>query len=659
MSTTQTFSAEDLGKLDFSRLLKHEEENEFLRAMRERARAAATRFIPLTIEERFEGFRKIGFHPHGVFLPELEEANVMVRQELSQIGALQDADQRLLRYFELQQLGDRLEQRGIKGTWTGQQGVARSQARFRLVAWGRRGGKTIYAAHEAVGVALVRPGTRIWLVAPINRLVARAWEYIEQVIDEGRIEPRIHRNTTQERQVTLANGSKIEGISAENVMSMAGEAIDLAVVDEAAQILPDAFYRGILPPLADREGQVLLISSFEGEGDFFSTQLTKVEAELAEYRSKETDMLEEMPDLEWEMFQAPSYDVNFFAFPQGRRTRTIQVQERNMPVEEFAEQYGAVPMGARERVYREFSEKIHVGDFPFDPDVPVHLVADPSGGINEYAVLVVQDHHDYDGPFFTVVDEFYEVSRTAEQIAPILRARPWIANVVEMIVDQGAAPDEPIRWSDLGFPAVPIPDKPDLEESIPLVRNMLRNPDRYYWLTRDITNRLLVRAGKQKDADFEMGPAENKKLLGEVLEEMRPENNKLLSSDLDRLRGCSRIFIDVQCESTIDELKMYRYQKKRALNRNYRETPQDFKNHLMDCLRYYVWAHYRHELSAPVSLPRSYVGPASGFFSEADLRPMTPSQGVEPRVPGTGFLPYLRELYGPSTIRGRSYLAAS
>lgn len=658
-----TFTADDLARLDFKRLLKNDDDS-FLRPLQERAQATLTKFKPITVEERLAGLRAIGFHAHGIYLPDSDRARQLVREEMLRIGSITDDDERLRRYYQLQVQGEGWEKRGIPGEWTGQQALARCTARFRICAWGRRGGKTRYAAAECVGIAKTRPGARIWVAAPISRLVDRPWEYIEEEV-ETNFDPseiRYHRNTTQEKVFIFRNGTKISGVSMENVMSMAGEAIDLAVVDEAAQITPDSFYRGILPPLADRKGQVLLISSFEGEGDFFSMQMTKVQARIAEYRSRLTDMMESAPQIEWAYFQAPSYEVNFFAFPRGRKSEEIQVQERNMPVEEFLEQFGAVPMGSRERVYQEFNEKVHVGNFYFDPNLPVTLIADPSGGINEYAIIAVQDHHDDGEPYFAIVDEFYETGMTAEKIAPILRGRPWIGNVTDMIVDQGSGYDEIIRWAGLGFPAREVPDKPEVQESLPLVRNMLRNPDKYYWYYRDAVNRILALHGLEKDADLGMLTDDAKKLYAEVIESLRPD--QLSPSDMERLRACSRIFVSVLCPDTITEFKMYSHEKKRKLNQEYKEKPRKFKDHIMDCVRYYVWDRFRHELTSPVALPRTYVGPSATLFTPAEVLPAYLRGEVEEgvtriRTPGEGFLGHMRALHTPLNKGGRSYLAVA
>src|SRR5450756_1482263 len=49
----------------------------------------------------------------------------------------------------------------------GQQPFHDSKARFRILAAGRRFGKTQAACYEAVQKAIVQPGAIVWIVAPI------------------------------------------------------------------------------------------------------------------------------------------------------------------------------------------------------------------------------------------------------------------------------------------------------------------------------------------------------------------------------------------------------------------------------------------------------------------------------------------------------------
>ena len=313
-------------KRDYTSLRQQEDPAKWMRPYMERAQARVFKFQPVTVEDRFTGFKLIHFQPHGLYIPEEPELKTGIEVRLKDIGRWEKEDDRLKAYLDLQQETEQLAKDGVLGAWVGQQALARSEARFRLAAWGRRGGKTKYAAAEALGIAMVRPRSTIWLAAPIAKLTGRAFDYVvESLIDLGMADDCRIQNQEQVKRAVLPNGSSIEGVSCENVLSMAGAAVDFCVLDEAAQIVPDVFYRGIIPPLTDRDGGALLISSYEGEGDFFSEKVLEVQAEAEKAKAKGADF---KPD--WELFQGASYDMNFYAFPKHlwKKLHTANAIER-------------------------------------------------------------------------------------------------------------------------------------------------------------------------------------------------------------------------------------------------------------------------------------------------------------------------------------------
>ena len=591
-------------KLTYRGLADDEDEHEdWLRGYRERADANIYRFQGVSVEERFAGFKLMGFRPHGLFVPDDEAAALDLRKRVLAIGATQYRDEkeaeamRMAAYARLQEETEIWAEQGMPGKWTGQQAVARSDARFRLVAYGRRGGKTTYAAAEALSIAKLRPRSWVWLAAPIAKLTGRAFDYVVNWChDLGWADEKGYRerNQVQEKEIILPNGSRIEGISLENPLSAAGAAIDFAVIDEAAQITPDAWVRGILPPLIDRNGGALLISSYEGEGDFFSDKVLQVQREAE--RAKQLGFAYKP---EWELFQAASYDVNFYAFPQGIHTKSLEDARKEMDVVDFMEQFGAKVAASREKVYIEFREPVHVGHYAFNPEHPVRLAADPSSGSNPYAILVIQDYGDY----FIIIDELYEVGVKIEDYDPILRRRPWAANVESMVLDWHW-PHDIIRWNELGWKAFGC-QVHQVQESIPVVKTMFRNGQRYDRFYRAKLNFMLQKMGYEPDSDRLMPEDRLKEVLTEV--EAGLTNDNLSHSDIDALKDCSRIFVDRKCVAFINEMKMYSYRKRRNLAANYHEEPRKYMDHLADALRYYAWTYHRFNANEDMPRLRSYM----------------------------------------------------
>jgi hypothetical protein len=84
------------------------------------------------------------------------------------------------------------------------------------------------------------------------------------------------------------------------------------------------------------------------------------------------------------------------------------------------ERYGAIPQPVAGLVTPEFSNAIHVGDYPYDPDIPVEIAVDPGYG-GAYVVLAIQIKESI--PY--IVDEVYLQGYVTEDIITIVEQKPW------------------------------------------------------------------------------------------------------------------------------------------------------------------------------------------------------------------------------------------
>src|SRR5690242_12999089 len=117
--------------LDLRKVLRPTTASQF-EDVAERAGARLSAYKPITVAERFEAFRWMGFVPHGLFYPYDERMATAIRRDLRRIGAFEAVDARLRAYHELQDKTEQLYLKGVGGRWTGQQAWARSEKRFRL-----------------------------------------------------------------------------------------------------------------------------------------------------------------------------------------------------------------------------------------------------------------------------------------------------------------------------------------------------------------------------------------------------------------------------------------------------------------------------------------------------------------------------------------------
>lgn len=140
-----------------------------------------------------------------------------------------------------------------------------------VACWGRRSGKTLCAAMEAV-FELCLPNRRIWVVAPTYPLAEKVFREIYQllVIEEilGPAKDVLKTANMSVRggsmKIETKWGSWVEGKTAESPNSLVGEGLDFLIIDEAAKVNPKVWEQYLEPTLLDRQGRCLMITTPEG-----------------------------------------------------------------------------------------------------------------------------------------------------------------------------------------------------------------------------------------------------------------------------------------------------------------------------------------------------------------------------------------------------------
>lgn len=157
----------------------------------------------------------------------------------------------------------------IEAEWTphegGQREVLESDARFRIVACGRRWGKTALAAREAAQY-LGTQDTLAWWVAPTYDEAERGFNAVREALPRKLIDETEH---TWPKAHVLPNGSRIEFRSTDRQDSNRGEGLDLIVLDEADGIRDSAWTQDLRPSLSDTLGDMIAISTPMRRGWFF------------------------------------------------------------------------------------------------------------------------------------------------------------------------------------------------------------------------------------------------------------------------------------------------------------------------------------------------------------------------------------------------------
>lgn len=145
-----------------------------------------------------------------------------------------------------------------------QAAIVANPATIKFVAMGRRWGKTYMAGVYALTCA--DRGAAVAWVAPTYKNTRPLWRFCESHTAQVASRLRINRS---ERIMEFPSGGSIAIYTADNDVGLRGEAFDVVIVDEAAQVREETYTDVILPTLADRDGHCMLITTPKGRNWFY------------------------------------------------------------------------------------------------------------------------------------------------------------------------------------------------------------------------------------------------------------------------------------------------------------------------------------------------------------------------------------------------------
>ena len=146
-----------------------------------------------------------------------------------------------------------------------QQEVWTDDSRFKVIAAGRRTGKSRLAAWRLIVSALEADKGHVWYIAPTQQQARDImWQ---QLLELGN--PVIASSHVNNMQLTLINGSVISLKGADRPETMRGVALKFVVLDEYADIKPTVFEQILRPALADLKGHCIFIGTPKGRNHFY------------------------------------------------------------------------------------------------------------------------------------------------------------------------------------------------------------------------------------------------------------------------------------------------------------------------------------------------------------------------------------------------------
>lgn len=195
------------------------------------------------------------------------------------------------------------------------------ETRFRAVVAGRRFGKTYLSTHELIRAALKAKNQNCWYVAPTYKAAKEiAWDMLIDALPEG----YITKKNESALSLILRNGSTISLKGAEKPDNLRGRALDFAVLDEFADMRPEAWYEVLRPSLSDRKGQSLFIGTPKGRNHFYDIWTRGTDGEEGWQSFQYTTI--EGGNVEEDEIEAARNDLDERTFQQEYEARFVNYQ---------------------------------------------------------------------------------------------------------------------------------------------------------------------------------------------------------------------------------------------------------------------------------------------------------------------------------------------
>ena len=468
----------------------------------------------------------------------------------------------------------------------GQASVHSSRTRNRVVSGGRREGKSEVGAWELFVESILTKGyirqleefrrrREFWIVGPEYSDSEKEFRKLYDALKANGApmdKPGTYYNAhAGDMQLSMYGGRFLcIGKSAKYPDQLVGEGVSGAVMAEAAKLKLSTWYKYVRPTLADFSGWSIHSSTPEGRNWFY-------------------DLWREGQDpsnQEWESWRLPSW-LNPYVYPRvkgrdlvlrpGQATSTkslwsgknihnpterdiatlraaleegefnwnalverlginpeIASMVRDLPEAEFNQEIGADFSAFVGRVFADFDEELHVGDFHLDYSRPCYAAVD-YGYTNPFVWLLVQIDHWGD---IYVLDELYETGLTTDDAIAVIQERSLAPRNLSAFYADPADPNDTLtisrklRVDGIGGGATGGP----INDRLRLIRNYL----------------------KMKNEHLPWGDPERK----------------------------PRLMIDRRCKATISDFNLYKYPG------NGSENPEKKNDHAPEALGRFFMGHF-------------------------------------------------------------------
>jgi hypothetical protein len=493
-----------------------------------------------------------------------------------------------------------------------QEEIIRSDARNKVVAAGRRSGKSQTGGHILAPYAftalaekdeLTAKGIRrqYWIVGPEYSDGEKEFRVLYHTLKRLGVpfdKPGTYNNpVTGQMNISLWEGLyKVDVLSAKYPESLVGEGVSGVVLSEAAKIKPTVWPKFLRPTLADFGGWAFMSSTPEGRNWFYrmwqagqdpdrpdwaswrapawvnphvyrGMRLKGVEAEAAvralQEAYKKKRIPEHLPFIPGiERFMTDEQWMSAVDRSWRKVGEALGVDEEivslilDLSPELFNQEIAADFNEFVGRVFKEFDEEVHVADLSYDPAWSTYAALD-YGFTNPFVWLLIQV--DPFGENIRILDEYYERGRTTEEAGREIRGRGLAPGSLTAMYPDPAEPDRSAQLSHL----LEVRSEGGTGGAL---------TDRLEWIKRFL----------------------------------KPDP-KVAHLDIDHPEWMPRLQINRRCKMTIHEFNAYRYPKtaEEAAERDQQapEVPLKKDDHAIEALGRFMIGHFGSPWAEVVSPP--------------------------------------------------------
>ena len=272
--------------------------------------------------------------------------------------------------------------------------IAQDLHRFKVVIAGRRFGKTHLAIRQLCYEARI-PNKEVWYVAPTYKQAKMiVWRKLKQRLQDLNWCQKINES---ELSITLKNSSTISLKGADNEDSLRGVGLDYLIMDEFADVSPEAFFEVLRPTLADKQGKAMFIGTPKGIANW-SYELYQMEQTWPE---------------DWKSFQYTTIDGG------NVKQEEIEAAKRDLDERTFRQEFLATFETYAGRIYYAFDRKQNVVEGTIEAkDLDVLYIGMDFNIDPMSAVIAIRK-----GDTICVIDEVRMFSSNTQEAVEEIRSR--------------------------------------------------------------------------------------------------------------------------------------------------------------------------------------------------------------------------------------------